>query len=286
MFSIIIPTYNQAHLIHRCIESLLNQTYQEWEAIIINNYSSDDTVKVVESYNDTRIKLYNFRNKGIIAASRNYGISKSTGNWICFLDSDDYWTPDKLYMSLPFLDRYDLIYTDMYKYKKDLKISGKLKGYQISENNGYEQMLLKGNPIINSSAIIRRTLLDNVGLISENPQLTAVEDFDFWLKIVRSGARMKHINKPLGFYYMGEGLSFTTKQVAKLKNLYEAHKSNVKDKSLRDEIFARLRYRQGRWLQSLSVKKRALPYLKYSLCSTSLFIKLKSIFFITKIKLG
>lgn len=88
-FSIVIPTYNHGHFIKQCLESVLNQTYTHWEIIVVNNYSEDNTVEVVESLSDKRIRLINFSNAGIIAASRNKGIELANGDWICFLDSDD-----------------------------------------------------------------------------------------------------------------------------------------------------------------------------------------------------
>ena len=75
MFSIIIPTYNQDYLLKKCLESVIKQTFENWEVIIINNYSNDDTIKVIQSFNDERIKLRNFRNNGIISFSRNYGLN-------------------------------------------------------------------------------------------------------------------------------------------------------------------------------------------------------------------
>ena len=70
-FSIIMPTYNQANFIKAAIQSVLDQTFEDWELIIVNNYSSDETIKVISNFGDDRIKVINFRNNGIIAASRN-----------------------------------------------------------------------------------------------------------------------------------------------------------------------------------------------------------------------
>ena len=84
-FSIVIPTYNHGHLIKRCLDSIVAQTYIHWEAIVVNNYSNDNTVEIVESYRDPRIRLVNNANHGIIAVSRNKGIElKEIGSvfWI------------------------------------------------------------------------------------------------------------------------------------------------------------------------------------------------------------
>lgn len=96
LVSIVIPTFNHAPLLNRALESVRQQTYQNWEAIVVNNFSTDNTIEVIESFKDPRIKLINFSNNGVIAASRNQGINAASGKYIAFLDSDDKWYPIKL----------------------------------------------------------------------------------------------------------------------------------------------------------------------------------------------
>ena len=96
LVSIVIPTYNHAKFIGKALKSVLDQTYENWEAIVIDNQSIDQTSKILSNYTDPRIKCFKINNDGIIAKSRNLGIKKATGEWIAFLDSDDWWTKDKL----------------------------------------------------------------------------------------------------------------------------------------------------------------------------------------------
>lgn len=91
-FSIIIPTYNRAHTLHRPIDSVLAQTYTDWELIIVDDGSTDDTQSVVEAYRDPRIRYVRQENKERSAA-RNHGMHKAIGEWICFQDSDDEYLP-------------------------------------------------------------------------------------------------------------------------------------------------------------------------------------------------
>ena len=95
-FSIIVATYNQADLLKVCLESIESQTFNDWEAIIVNNHSTDATSDVVASFNDPRMKEILVHNKGVLSVSRNAGIRESRGEWICMLDSDDIWYVDKL----------------------------------------------------------------------------------------------------------------------------------------------------------------------------------------------
>ena len=96
LVSVVMPTYNHAQYIGEAITSVLNQDYQNLELIIVDNFSEDNTEAIVNGFNDQRIQYYQFANNGIIAASRNYGITKASGEFIAFLDSDDIWKEGKL----------------------------------------------------------------------------------------------------------------------------------------------------------------------------------------------
>ena len=224
-FSIVIPTYNHGHLIKRCLDSIVAQTYIHWEAIVVNNYSNDNTVEIVESYRDPRIRLVNNANHGIIAVSRNKGIELAKGDWICFLDSDDWWTCNKLEACIPFLTNYDLIYTDMFiRYNAENHGLKTLRGYQVNKRDPYKEMLLRGNPCVNSSVVCRKSVIEKIGYLSADVNLIAVEDFDYWLRMAWAKVRFKHIKKCLGYYWLGNGnLSFNKKQVNRMEALYEKH---------------------------------------------------------------
>ena len=122
--SIVIPTYNHAKYLGKCVNSVENQTYNNWEAIIVNNNSTDNTIDIINSFNDKRIKTININNDGIIAKSRNIGIQSASGSYIAFLDSDDWWYPNKLEIIMQKKGNSDFIYhyLDIYKNgKKTIK---------------------------------------------------------------------------------------------------------------------------------------------------------------------
>ena len=113
--SIVIPTYNHGRFLKKCLQTVLDQTFTGWEAIVVNNFSEDNTIAVINSFQDQRIHLVNFKNNGIIAASRNLGIKRSVGEYIAFLDSDDWWIPQKLEKSLHYLEQgADVVYHDLF----------------------------------------------------------------------------------------------------------------------------------------------------------------------------
>ena len=96
-YSIILPTYNRANsYLKNAIESVINQTYKNWELLVIDNHSTDNTKELINSYEKNNIKFLINYTRGNIAKSRNLGIKKSTGDYIAFIDSDDTWEPQKL----------------------------------------------------------------------------------------------------------------------------------------------------------------------------------------------
>ena len=126
--SIIIPTYNRAHLIDRSIQSVLNQTYQDFELIVVDDGSTDNTEDIIRQFQekDKRIKyIKHDKNKGGSAA-RNTGIKNSRGEYIAFQDSDDEWFPEKLEKQIEIIECTDpkvgIVYSDMFKiYNKNIK---------------------------------------------------------------------------------------------------------------------------------------------------------------------
>ena len=95
-FSVVIPTYNHEVFLEKAVKSVLNQTFSDYEIIIIDNYSDDNTENLIRNLNNKNIKFIKNRNDGIIAKSRNIGIEQSRSEWIAFLDSDDIWWKDRL----------------------------------------------------------------------------------------------------------------------------------------------------------------------------------------------
>ncbi len=106
LVSIIIPTYNRAHLIEETIQSVIDQSYKNWELIIVDDGSTDETKKRIDELKDERIQYYAIEHSGIIAKVRNAGLSHATGECIAFLDSDDLWQPYKLDRQLFLLEKY------------------------------------------------------------------------------------------------------------------------------------------------------------------------------------
>ena len=201
LVSIIMPTYNHAKFIGGAIESVLNQTYKNFELIIIDNYSEDNTEKIVANYKNNKIKYLKFRNHGIIAASRNYGIKNSNGEYLAFLDSDDEWLPQKLELQLiHFRDNNiacvssDIIFESNVYYSNP-NLGKSKKGYK---DYCYYDVLLN-NPIATSSVVIKKTDFLSAGGFDENPDFKFIEDWELWLRLSQKG-KFRVLDKQLMIY--------------------------------------------------------------------------------------
>lgn len=203
-FSIVIPTYNHGYLIGRCLQSVINQTFTNWEVIIVNNYSIDNTIDIVNTFSDTRINLINFNNNGVIGASRNVGIRSSKADWIAFLDSDDWWYPNKLSICSKHLNNGDILYHDLHIINQNGIKYRKAKGRKL-RIPAFNDLMTNGNPLATSSVIIKKDILNSVNLFDENKMLIGVEDFDLWLRISREKGKFYYIEKTLGAYWVGGG---------------------------------------------------------------------------------
>ena len=205
--SIIIPTYNNAEFLGKALKSVIGQTYNSWEAIVIDNNSTDQTDEVINKFQDIRIKYYKISNYGIIAKSRNLGINLAKGEWIAFLDSDDWWTEDKLEICLNNVnENVDFIYHKLgivYDKSNSFLKQKKFLGRELNKpilNDLLIGEIKKGNAIGNSSVLVRKNILKRIGGISENKKMVASEDFNAWLKIAKITDQFKFIKYCLGYY--------------------------------------------------------------------------------------
>lgn len=208
LVSIVLPTFNHGLYICRAIESVLQQTYVNWELIIVDNYSIDKTEFLVSTFKDSRIKYFKNHNYGIIATSRNFGINQSSGDWIAFLDSDDWWKKSKLELCLKHVNKYnaDILYHDLFLIKNQhQKISFKIAKSRKLTKPIFNDLLINGNAILNSSVIVKKDILKAVGLLSEMHDKVTWEDYDCWLKVSKITDNFYYLNKRLGYYWVGGG---------------------------------------------------------------------------------
>lgn len=182
LISVIIPVYNGEKTIQETIESVLNQTFQDWELLIINDGSQDATLEIVEGIQDSRIKVFSYTNAGQ-ATSRNRGFSYSVGEFVAFLDADDLWTPDKLDAQLQALQANPQAAV-AYSWTDSIDEAGQFlrQGSHINLTGEVYKYLLLMNFLENgSNPLIRRHALNEVG--DFDASVTPAEDWDMWLRL-------------------------------------------------------------------------------------------------------
>ncbi len=251
--SVVIPTYNHAHFLRKAIDSVRHQTFTEWEAIVVNNYSEDDTEAVVASFADRRIRLVNFRNNGSIAASRNRGITLAHGDYIAFLDSDDEWYPEKLDRCVAVLaEGNDLVCHGEAWVKNG--VAFRKVDYGPAERAHYHSLLFGRNCLSTSAVTVRKSCLDKVGGFSEDSAFIMVEDYELWLKLSRAGFSFTFVDEMLGEYniHKANNSRLVLRQMRAELAVLETHFSKWEKWSLMDRL-RRLR-RLGRVYLAYSIR--------------------------------
>ena len=279
LVSVVIPTYNHAHFLGRALQSVLDQTYTNWEAIVIDNHSQDNTSEVMSRFSDPRISMLKIHNKGIIAASRNMGIGAAKGEWIAFLDSDDWWMPNKLKRCVEYInDDVDLIYHGL-KNKKDKP--SVFQKYNINtlkiKSPVLINLLVNGNTIYNSSVFVRKCILDKIGGIDDNPSVIAAEDYSTWLRIACITDKFYFIPKYLGYYMLhAKGVSNKDMSIPDRISC-QPYLQLLNSKQMR-KFEARLNYVKGRFAYISRDFSTAKINLIFSIRYSSFNIKFKAIF--------
>lgn len=220
--SIVIPCYNQAIYLPETLESVLNQTYDNWECIIVNDGSPDNTEEVARVYceMDSRFK-YLYKTNGGLSSARNAGIKFSSGEYILPLDSDDKIGSKYLELAAAVLNRNEkikIVYcnAEFFDFKRG---QWRLDDFTI------EDML--GRNLIFCTALYRRQDYDNTVGYNENMKF-GFEDWDFWLSILEKGGEVYRLNETLFFYRIRKGSMLQSLNESKLrflrKQIWENHK--------------------------------------------------------------
>ncbi|WP_159064983.1 glycosyltransferase family 2 protein [Thaumasiovibrio subtropicus] len=278
MFSVIIPAYNRESEIKKCLDSVLSQTFEDFEVIVVDNGSTDKTKQVVAEYvnKDSRVNYYWQENSGSPAGSRNTGIRFSKREWIAFLDSDDYWLPEKLAKVKEAISssNTDLVIVSHFEEKHvDGRCVGVLKhGQSLSGNNNYHRLLFDGNSLSTSAVVAKRDAVIEAGLFDTRKEYFAVEDYDLWLRLSKLGS-ITYIDKVLGVFVIeGSNMSSNIELINNnLKVLIENHIRSLgycqrEEKKLLRQHTSRVDYYKGRSYLLTGDLAKAREILWKSLC--------------------
>lgn len=213
MFSIIIPLYNKADYIAETLKSVLNQTYCDYEVIVVNDSSTDNSLEVASSFQDERIHIYTKENEGVSAA-RNYGIMRAKYDYIAFLDADDIWESDYLECQKKLIEIYPnagIYSTAFYSLEKGKR---KLRNVLINEHTHFlvhdyfKESVMNGLSICwTSSLCLKKEIIERIPMFRVG--IKRGEDLDLWLRIALN-YDVAYLNLPKVFYKTGLSDSLTS----------------------------------------------------------------------------
>ncbi|UCB57002.1 MAG: glycosyltransferase family 2 protein [Candidatus Omnitrophota bacterium] len=222
--SVVLTTYMLGKYIRVAIESVLKQTFKNYELIIIDDGSTDSTEQEIFKFKDERIKYIRQDHSGLPAKARNKGIEIATGKLIAFFDGDDFWYPGKLQRCLEIFNNdstVDILCHDLsFSRLNDGKVF-KRRFFGPYQDDMYKQLLLKGNALTASSTVMKRSIFsEDRYLFSEDKKFFSTEDYDLWLRLAKS--------KRYRFFYLPEilGAHRVFENSATLSNI-ERHTLNM-----------------------------------------------------------
>ena len=248
--SVIVTTYNRPVLLKETLNSILNQTYKNFELIVVDNYSNYDFHKLIKSFNDSRIIGYQNKNNGVIAVNRNFGIKKASGKYITFCDDDDLWLKNKLKEQLKFSNNQNqkiLIHTNTILFGNEVSVKVTKKLNIVNFEDFYIS-----NPITLSSVFLTNS--DKI-FFDEDPSKKASEDFDLWIKLFLYGYKIILIKEPLVEYRISTDSSFRKNySFSYLRYLYVLY-GNILEFKLKDISYFKLCYMSFVTLMKFAIRK-------------------------------
>lgn len=199
--SVIIPTHNRAKILHLAVKSVLHQTFQDFEIIIVDDASQDNTEEVIRGFRDNRIKYFRREMSGGDAVARNLGIVNSEGEYIAFLDDDDEWFPKKLQRQVTLIESSQPVVGGVYTGRVNIDgTNGKILSIRLGDKKGnLFNELLGGFRFSTSSVMVRKECFHQIGLFDENIPYNS--DFDMWVRISKN-FQFECIEEPLTKYYI------------------------------------------------------------------------------------
>lgn len=197
LVSIVMPAYNCEKYVVEAINSILAQTYRNWELLVLDDGSKDDTLRIIEEFSqkDSRIKaLPNGKNMGV-SATRNRGIELASGEWIAFLDSDDMWKPEKLEKQFEIVEKEaaEFLFTGSSYINEEGEAYKEI--FEVPEKITYKK-LRNQNVISCSSVLVKKKYFEHIKMEKDEMH----EDYAVWLRILKLGVTAFGVNEPLLIY--------------------------------------------------------------------------------------
>ena len=230
-FSVIVTTYNSSKYIEKTINSILKQNFLDYEIILVDDCSNDDTIELVKKQFSNHVKILSTdKNFGGPAKSRNIGIQYSSGQWISFLDADDFWFQSRLKQFHKYIinnPNFEVFCSNEMLYNLKNKKKNKINHGPYSENF-FDDLLIKGNRLSPSATVINKEFIfKNKIFFDIDKNLIGVEDYDLWLNLSKKKARFFFFNKILSLYVIHEN-NITHNSKKHLENTINVLNKNFK----------------------------------------------------------
>ena len=227
--TIVIPTYNRGEELRRALDSLTRQTDPDFDVFVCDDGSSEDIQAVVDEFRGILVvTCQRIENSGGPARPRNVGLAQAKGEWISFLDSDDWWQPNRMAVVKHHLvDDVDVVFHSLNVTRSPaanhIGAGDEWLGQPLRHADTLIHMLRFGNPLPTSATLVRTALMHEIGGFDDRRELASVEDFDAWLRLAAKGARFRYVSESLGFYWVGEDniSTFTIRQYERQRMLFE-----------------------------------------------------------------
>ena len=225
--SILVPTYNRADTLDRTLRSILDQTFRDFELIVVDDGSTDETRFLIDSFQDARLRYIYQENSGV-AGARAKAMSACQGSYWAFCDSDDLWVPEKLEKQLAaFTQDTALVFSDAYAASEMFpQPKVRFRCYELStpfRGKVYEQ-LIRRNFIVTSSVVVRRPFLEDFVVYP----VTNFDDWQTWLWVARRNGTFEYVDQPLVYYYEhSEGISKQKISATKCRIIIRKHELDL-----------------------------------------------------------
>ena len=267
LVSVIIPCYNSSHFIKSTLQSVKNQTYTNWECIVVNDGSTDNSENIIKTntISDIRFIYIYQKNKGLSGA-RNTGLNKSTGEYVLLLDADDILHPDKIKNSIELLlsEKSDMVITNFVRFKKNLQNIKKAHCNLTNVKFDYENILFNWDKEFTfppHCVVFSKKIMSNSEFLED---LKAKEDWFFWIQLFSKRPKVSYINQVLVYYRKSE-VSMTANSVhmktntkKAYKKIYDSIDENLKEKFLNkiiEDSSSKILYTEGKILKHKKIEK-------------------------------
>jgi glycosyltransferase involved in cell wall biosynthesis len=222
MVSVLLAVYNGEKYLRRSIESVLNQTYEDFELLIGFNGTVDGSKEIVEEFNDERIRVFDYGMDAGKSKTLNKLLKKAKGEWLAMQDDDDIWMPKKLeiQMELAETGNYDVIGSRIFYCNELEKITG-MPNIYLNHEDITSRSMRGDNQVPNTSAIFKKSIAEEVNGWDED--LGGIEDFDFWLKLMKKKYIFVNVKKQLVLHRVHSNSNFNTKK-HDIKSMLEKYK--------------------------------------------------------------